>query len=141
MLGKVLLMSILVGVLFFLSACGDSAEPYEPMKPDETALPAEVEAWVEDSRNKFMAQTLEHEGLLYLLVTYGEKPTGGYTVEITEIAEKKGKLVVTAHFSEPGEDEMVTQALTYPYDLAIIDDPGLPVEFIATGVETGIPTG
>lgn len=141
MLGKVLLMSILVGVLFFLSACGDPVEPYEPMKPDETALPAEVEAWVEDSRNKFMAQTLEHEGLLYLLVTYGEKPTGGYTVEITDITEQEGKIVVTANFTEPGEDEMVTQALTYPYDLAVIDDPGLPVEFKATGAETGIPTG
>ncbi len=143
MLKKVLIIMMLAGMLLFISACGAPVEPYEPMKPDETTLPdelpAEVEAWVEGSIDRFMAQTLEYEGLLYLLVTYGEKPTGGYVVEIIEIKEEEDKLVVTAHFTEPAEDEIVTQALTYPYDLAMIDDPGLPVEFIATGAENEIP--
>ena len=82
---------------------------------------------------------MEHENLLYLLVTYGEQPTGGYTVEITAIVEEEDRVVVTAHFTEPGEDDVVIQVITYPYALAVIEDPGKPVEFIATGAETEVP--
>jgi hypothetical protein len=128
---------ILAAVMLFVSACGGPDVPDEVTLPDE--LPAEVQAWIDAAVNDFGSQTLVHEGILYLLVTYGEKPTGGYDVEITDITEEEGKLVVTANFTEPGEDEMVTQALTYPYDLAMLDDPGLPVEFVATGAETEIP--
>ncbi|MGM0651916.1 MAG: protease complex subunit PrcB family protein [Bacillota bacterium] len=114
-----------------------NGEEVEVVSPDQ--LPAEIEEWIEDSRQDFAGQIYELEGVLYILVTYGEKPTGGYDVEITEIVLQDEKVVVTAEFIEPAEDEMVTQALTYPYDLAMIEDPGLPVEFIATGAETEIP--
>lgn len=109
-----------------------------PTDPDQ--LPADIQAWIEVSREKFQAQTRKDNGFLYILVTYGEKPTGGYAVEITGVAEKADRLVVTVKFAEPGPDDMVTQALTYPYDLMIIDDPDLPsVEFVATGAENTIP--
>lgn len=132
----VLIMILAVAMLFAL-ACNGADGPEEVTMPDE--LPAEVQAWIDASIYNFGGQTFVYEDILYLLVTYGEKPTGGYNVEITDITEGEGKLVVTADFTEPGEDEMVTQALTYPYDLAMLDDPGLPVEFVATGAETEIP--
>ena len=137
---------LLLALLFLVAAGCDQEElPAEPdndegvevIMPDQ--LPAEVEEWIEDSRQEFAGQTYELEGVLYLLVTYGERPTGGFDVEITEIAVQDEKVVVTAEFTEPAEDEMVTQALTYPYDLAMMDDPSLPVEFVATGAETEIP--
>ena len=137
MFRKTVLIMTLAAAMLFASACNGADEPEEVTLPDE--LPADVQAWIDASINDFGGQTLVYEDILYLLVTYGEKPTGGYNVEITDITEEEGKLIVTAHFSEPGEDEMVTQALTYPYDLAMLDDPGLPVEFIATGSETEIP--
>ncbi len=137
---------LLLALLFLVAAgCGQEQLPAEPdsdegveiVLPDQ--LPAEVEEWIEDSRQELAGQTYELEGVLYLLVTYGERPTGGYDVEITDIAIQDDKVVVTAEFTEPAEDEMVTQALTYPYDLAMIEDPDLPVEFVATGAETEIP--
>jgi len=137
MIRKTVFIMILAAAMLFVLACDGPDLPDEVTLPDE--LPAEVQAWIDAAINDFGGQTLVHEGILYLLVTYGEKPTGGYDVEITGITEEEGKLVVTANFTEPGEDEMVTQALTYPYDLAMLDDPGLPVEFVATGAETEIP--
>ena len=144
-------MILLLALYFLLAAgCGDEEVPAEPVNDQEgndegvevilpDQLPAEVEELIEDSRQEFAGQTYELEGVLYLLVTYGEKPTGGYDVEITDISVQDERLVVTADFTEPAEDEIVTQALTYPYDLAMIEDPGLPVEFVATGAETDIP--
>ncbi len=113
-------------------------EIIDPADPDQ--FPADIKAWIELSREKFQAQTRKDNGLLYILVTYGEKPTGGYAVEITGVEEKSDKLVVTVKFTEPGPDDIVTQALTYPYDLMVIDDPDLPsVEFVASGAESSVP--
>lgn len=102
------------------------------------ALPAEIIRWVDYSRQLFLAQAREYEDLLYILVTYGEKPTGGYRVDISKIAEEDGSLNVTVNFSDPGE-ENVTQVFTYPYDLEIIESPGLPVEFQAEGDRSFVP--
>lgn len=137
MMRKTVFVMILVAVILFVLACNEADEPDDVALPDE--LPAEVQSWIDAATNKFGGQSYVHEEILYLLVTYGEKPTGGYSVEITDIKEDDEKLIVTAYFTEPGEDEMVTQALTYPYDLAMLEDPGLPVEFVAAGAETEIP--
>ncbi len=141
---KTAAMAALLAALVFIAGCAAPDVVGEPIEferlTDEEAIPVEIREWVEESREKFLGQTREHEDKLYLLVTYGEKPTGGYAVEITGVTKTEDRVNVTAQFTEPGEDEVVTQALTYPYDLAVIEDPGLPVEFVATGAEDSIPT-
>ena len=102
-------------------------------------LPDMVQEWIEASLTVFGAQTLLYEDVLYLLVTYGEKPTGGYDVTIEDISVESNSLIVTANFTAPGEDDMVTQAFTYPFDLAMLDNPDMPVEFRATGAEDSVP--
>ncbi len=134
---------ILIFALIFVTGCLEStAQSEQPESVEEyltDALPAEVQSWIEKSRNDFASQTFTHENILYLLVTYGEKPTGGYDAEIVDITETDGRLLVNVLFTEPAEDEMVIQVLTYPYDLAMLEDPGLPVEFHASGAKTVIP--
>jgi len=136
---------MLVVMILLVAGCAQEGVPVEPVNDQEEEailpdqLPEEIETWIEDSKDQFAAQTYELEGILYLLVTYGEKPTGGFDVEITNIVVQDEKVEVTVEFTEPGEDDMVTQALTYPYDLAMLEDPGLPVEFIATGAESAVP--
>jgi hypothetical protein len=137
MIKKIVFVLILTAAMLLVLACSQPDEPEEVILPDE--LPAVVQTWIDAATKNFAGQTFVYEDILYLLVTYGEKPTGGYVVEITDITEEEGKLIVTAYFTEPGEDEMVTQAFTYPYDLAMLENPGLPVEFVATGAETDIP--
>ncbi len=140
---SILIVAVLVLSLMLVAGCGDPVRADEPEEPEDITLPdelpSEIQAWIEASQVKFGAQTMVYEEVFYMLVTYGEKPTGGFEVEITGIAEEEDKIVVTVEFTEPGKDDMVTQALTYPYDLAMMDDPELPVEFVATGAETKVP--
>lgn len=110
----------------------------EPKKPSKD-LSAEIEKWIENSRKLWLAQDVIFGDTRYLLVTYGEKPTGGYSVEISDVNEKNDKLTVTVEFTEPGESESVTQAITYPYDLKKIEPTSLPVEFVAEGDENYVP--
>jgi hypothetical protein len=155
---KKLFITIVILAAILLAGCGPQATPAPPPAPlpapapDPTPapapvppgldepLPVAVQAWVEDSRDMFLAQSRKVGDTLYLLVTYGEKPTGGYMVEIGEIVVSAGKISVPVSFKKPGPDEMVTQALTYPYDLKVMEALDLPVEFVPSGAEEYLPT-
>ncbi|SKC50772.1 protease complex subunit PrcB family protein [Maledivibacter halophilus] len=82
-------------------------------------------------------QTLERalackvNGEIYVVVTRGEKPTGGYSVDIDKIEkmkdeEDKFKLIVYAKFTDPKPGDVVTQAVTYPYVVAKTNLKELP---------------
>jgi len=107
---------------------------------DKAELPSEIEEWVEYSSKMWLAQDREYNDSLYLLVTYGEKPTSGYDVEITQVVEKDDEIVVNVNFTEPAEDEPVLQVLTYPYDVKEIAATDKPVRFVAEGAEEYVPT-
>ncbi len=125
------LLAILLGALV-LVACFriDQAKP----------LPETITAWIEQSRSMFLAQSKELDGRLYILVTYGEKPTGGYVVEIGKINVTAAKVTVPVRFKKPAPGEVVTQALTNPYDLETIAATNLPLEFVPAGDEEYLPT-
>jgi len=142
---QLLLVIVALLVLLFTGCTDQPADQDNGVIPNdqdlrEDELPEEISAWVEGSLTLFLGQARVYNDKLYLLVTYGEKPTGGYLVEITDVTERDDRLEVTVTFSDPAEDEMVTQALAYPYELLMIDDPGLPVVFIATGAQEYLPT-
>ncbi|WP_326909765.1 stalk domain-containing protein [Sedimentibacter sp. MB31-C6] len=55
---------------------------------------------------------------IYVLVSAGEKPTGGYGLTVDSITEvTKGTAYIHATLTSPAEGSMVTQVLTYPNTL------------------------
>ncbi len=132
----------LILLLFVALVAGCSKQPvtHHIDMPIDSVEPVEIRDWVEKSKNLFLAQSKELNGKQYLLVTYGMKPTGGYNVEITDISHSETQLTVTVEFTKPNSDQPVTQALTFPFDLAVIDATGLPVEFVAAGDEFHVPS-
>lgn len=109
----------------------------EPLAPVQR--PEEIREWISYSRSIFMAQAREFEDKLFLLVTYGPRPTGGYSVRITDVVQEENSIVVSVVFSEPGDDEEVTPATTYPYDVKQIEASGLPVVFDVSGDLSYVP--
>ncbi len=51
-----------------------------------------------------------------VIVSLGEKPTGGYAIAITKVTLRGSILTVQAQVTEPGRGAMVTQAFTHPFD-------------------------
>ena len=134
------ILAIFLSILLLLVGCAEEGSDADlPGAIDET-LPAAIETWIENSLTTFIGQSYSYDDQLYILVTYGMKPTGGYAVEISDVEITDDRVIVRATFRVPGEDEMVTEALTYPYDLTVIKNPGLPVEFVAEGAESYLPT-
>jgi putative cell wall-binding protein len=96
-------------------------------------LPGEINEWIENSRNVFLAQSREYNGNQYLLVTYGMRPTTGFEVNILDVDIGTDSVEVLVDFVRPGPSAPLI--ITRPFDLLIMPDTGLPVHFTPTGDE------
>ncbi len=79
-----------------------------------------VKQWYEENSKSEGIFSVDSNDNRYLLVGAGQKPTGGYDVEIVSVVGEKDKVVVNAKVNTPEEGEMVTEALTYPNTLVKI---------------------
>jgi hypothetical protein len=99
-------------------------------RPDFDSLPKEIQDWVNCSRTIPAVQEKDYYGYRFVLVTEGMKPTGGYSVTITKAKPKDGMLQVMVKSVKPRKGEMVTTAITYPFDLVIVENRELPLQFV-----------
>jgi hypothetical protein len=58
----------------------------------------------------------------YLAAYWGEKPTGGYSLAVESARLEGDRVTVRLALKEPPPDAIVTQALTYPYAVAVVRD-------------------
>jgi len=81
--------------------------PFE--KPKEAGIfPALYEGGNWDFSEKLPVEKM------FLVISAGEKTTGGYSFEISEVTLYKRKITVEATLTHPPEGAFVTQVLTYP---------------------------
>ena len=52
---------------------------------------------------------------MVIVAFQGEKPTGGYSIEVKKIMQTNSKIKVSIDENSPGSECIVTQALTNPY--------------------------
>jgi hypothetical protein len=81
------------------------------LAPSATALSRAIDARVPDSG----------EGT-YVAAYWGEQPTGGYSVAVQSARLQGDRVMVRLFLREPPPDAIVTQALTYPYAVAVVRD-------------------
>jgi PrcB C-terminal len=58
----------------------------------------------------------------YLAAYWGQKPTGGYSLAVQSARLEGDRVTVWIALDEPPRDAVVTQALTYPYAVAVVRD-------------------
>jgi PrcB C-terminal len=58
----------------------------------------------------------------YLAAYWGMKPTGGYSLGVESARLAGDRVTVRLVLEEPPRDAVVTQALTYPYAVAVVRD-------------------
>jgi hypothetical protein len=72
---------------------------------------------------------IDFENNMVIAVFMGERPTGGYGIEIESIDEYPDRITVNIAETEPGPDELTTQALTYPYHIVTTENTDKEVGF------------
>lgn len=130
---SLLVSTLLVSALLLLAGCstaapggGATGEESEPrMRVEQLARgqqgPTERGVTIADSAEGLEAKTGVQvpdsgEGL-YICAHAGERPTGGYRVGVSDEEDNNA---VRVTLREPGKGEMVTQALTSPYEVAVV---------------------
>ena len=50
-----------------------------------------------------------------IVVALGERPGGGYSIQVDQLTDRAGTLVVDAREIRPGNQELITAAITQPF--------------------------
>ncbi|MDF2542936.1 MAG: hypothetical protein K0S47_2654 [Herbinix sp.] len=91
---------------------------YTELKKDDILNKKDVYSWYKKNYKKEGISYIKEDGVMYVLVGAGKKPTGGYSVGISRIfSESSKKAYVIAYSKKPSPDMMVTQIETYPHML------------------------
>lgn len=89
---------------------------------------SELEEWYNENFKKEGILSIDFEEYKYVLIGAGERPTGGYSVEVTSVVGKEDSILVDAKVNAPKPDEMVVQAITHPSVLIKISKDSRKVE-------------
>lgn len=89
-----------------------------------SALPSSLSAWKGSTVNGPNGIARHVDGTLYLMVSGGERNSGGYSVEIKSVEGKDRTLYVSAVLHSPKPGQLVTEAITYPRAYATVNLPG-----------------
>lgn len=96
---------------------GDKEVTYQVL--DENQIPEKINKIIPRYKMLERALAAKVEDEVYVIVTRGEKLTGGYHVDIEKIQFLKGdseaRVVVHVLFKDPNPDDLVPQVVTYPY--------------------------
>lgn len=81
---------------------------------EEQGLPQHAKEWLGQFDQEKGAFVYQHPDGTYIKIIAGEKPTGGYSIEVQEYDDTDYPRKVTIDVIEPDEGDATTQALTYP---------------------------
>jgi hypothetical protein len=91
---------------------------------------AELADWYEEFMQKKGIHRLDQGDFTYILVSDGEKTSGGYVLEIKAVSADNETLKVDAVLTSPGPDDMTITVITYPAALIRIEQDARAVELV-----------
>lgn len=116
---------IVVAMLALLTGCASSKTDTPTDSPSKfqlmtyEKLTENEKAFVESVKNK--AGIYQKDQLIVL--SLGQKPTGGYSVELTKAEYKPKELNLYVNVIEPKPGDMVTEVITYPTLMGKVELP------------------
>lgn len=147
---KIILITLLcILVAFSLTACSGSKIPVtgenEPVSSDEQTgknlgqddqkqgdgvigkiitdnYPSEITKYLEANKKKETRQAFNINNRTYVVLTMGQQPSAGYSLELKDLILKDGALKVFVKYEKPMKDAAVATVITYPSLVIETDD-------------------
>lgn len=132
------LINILIVLLIIINTTGCSLERKEKdiNKSDidytvveDADVPEEFMKIINDKKNRPFKITFSDKNNLYIAIGYGEQPTGGYSISVEEIYQTQEYIMVKTHFSGPVKNEKVSQVISYPYIVIMVENTDKTIKF------------
>lgn len=122
--GKMLLLAGLLVWVFLvrvLTGCSVEKENQDKVRDleftvtGETELPAELAGLIEEKKAAPFKLTYSNDQGLYIVVGYGEQPTGGYSIAVNELYLTENSIVIDTELKGPEKGEEVGVEKSCPY--------------------------
>jgi hypothetical protein len=77
------------------------------------------------------APDVDFDSKVVLAAFAGDKPTGGYSIQISEVVLDDEKITANITLITPGRNCAVASSITNPYHIISIDKQEMPIEFVS----------
>ncbi len=81
---------------------------------EENEFPLEINQWISSNKEKEGYVVIEEEEHTYVVISRGEKSTGGYTINVNEVEDQEEWISIKVEYINPDPMDMVMQIITYP---------------------------
>lgn len=114
-----------IAAIFFLLNLGNGEEKGKEiglihMEIEE--MPKNIQEYLEQFKMTENYLAFNYEGEIYLFASRGEMISGGYSIVLKDATVDKDTVNIIVEKKDPGKDDVVTQALTYPVKLVKLAD-------------------
>lgn len=114
---------IITGLTSILVGCNkedskpDKVKELEFTVVEDADVPTNLMETINEKKNEPLKMTYsdESEEYLYIVVGYGEKPTGGYSISVDDLYLAENAIYIDTNLIGPSEEDFVSNAATYPY--------------------------
>lgn len=138
---RIIFLPLLLGVAFSLSGCADDVITEDPLSESEfselqSGLHTDSDTYTQKQSKVIVSQKdYDKELLVYtsaspesidfvtgkvLLIDMGKRNTGGYSIKVTSIGVSENYVIAHVNLMKPGQNCLVTDALTNPYQFVFI---------------------
>jgi len=128
-----------VSMLKDLSGKADSVEGKEIRYSvvDTHNVPPHILRVVEETKTHPTTMVFEGDsGTQYVYIALGERMTGGYLISVESVEQVGERVIVRYNEISPGEDDIVTLAITYPWIVLKVQSD-LPIDVVTPDASLG----
>lgn len=136
---KLIVLACLLVTCLSLIGCKSESTDIKKLKDleftvvKESEIPEELMQHIEAKKSnefKFTFYNKDKMDYLYIVVGYGQQPTGGYSISVDDLYLTNNSIYIDTSLIGPSKDDVVTQVVTYPYIVVKIEFIDKPVTFI-----------
>lgn len=108
-------------ITIMLAGCKSEKADVKKMKDleftvvEDADVPEELMKMIDEKKAEAFKMTFKSEDYLYIIVGYGTKPTGGYSIAVNELYLTSNAIYFDTDLIGPEKTESVSESTTYPY--------------------------
>lgn len=136
---KLITVIVIIITCISMTGCGKKADKETKVKDleftvvRESEIPEELMQHINAKKQDEFKCTFYNKDkmdYLYIVVGYGKQPTGGYSIAVESLYLTENSIYIDTSLIGPAKDDVVTQAITYPYIVVKIEYMDKPVTFV-----------
>jgi hypothetical protein len=120
-LKMILLLLFAVGSGLLFAGCKTEETDIKKIKDleftvvEDADVPEQLMEIINEKKKEPFKMSYGNTDNLYIVVGYGEQPTGGYSISVDDLYLTSNAIYIDTNLLGPSEKEYVSNAITYPY--------------------------